>query len=262
MGIVRRGVSKLNSVVLSCGHAYGPTICTVGHRIYCDRCEGESVIVLVTSTGVTFVSIPTVDDAIVDMVFDALETEDNLKMGGTRAINKSRVKARFANVLRNIRPSPTPLSKPSTDRATLGDRNFTEAEAYAEMSKLVTYFRTPEGNFSFGSDGDSDGLSPAETAIRAMKQLRQLRGYYNSSQAECVKLTEALEATRNERNQAQARVGSFVLTVKDRDEEIQRHKDTLSGLKTFLGDLARGFWGPIPGACQTQVELLLRGLLK
>jgi hypothetical protein len=40
----------------------------------------------------------------------------------------------------------------------------------AEQAKLVTFFRSPEGD-QLGRDGDHDGLTPAETAIRAMRKL-------------------------------------------------------------------------------------------
>jgi len=39
-----------------------------------------------------------------------------------------------------------------------------------EEEKLVAFFRSPEGN-KLGRDGDHDNLTPAETAIRAMRSL-------------------------------------------------------------------------------------------
>jgi hypothetical protein len=43
----------------------------------------------------------------------------------------------------------------------------------AEEAKLVAFFRTPEGD-KLGRDGDHDQLSPAETAIRAMRNIPAL----------------------------------------------------------------------------------------
>lgn len=43
----------------------------------------------------------------------------------------------------------------------------------AEEEKLVAFFRSPEGD-KLGRDGDYDNLSPAETAIRAMRHLTAL----------------------------------------------------------------------------------------
>jgi hypothetical protein len=40
----------------------------------------------------------------------------------------------------------------------------------AEESKLVAFFRSSDGG-QLGRDGDHDGLTPAETAIRAMRKL-------------------------------------------------------------------------------------------
>jgi len=42
----------------------------------------------------------------------------------------------------------------------------------AEEDKLVAFFRSAEGD-SLGRDGDADGLTPAETAIRAIRELRR-----------------------------------------------------------------------------------------
>lgn len=41
-----------------------------------------------------------------------------------------------------------------------------------EEEKLVAFFRSPEGE-SLGRDGDHDGLTPAETALRAIRDLRR-----------------------------------------------------------------------------------------
>jgi len=43
----------------------------------------------------------------------------------------------------------------------------------AEEAKLIAFFRSPEGD-KLGRDGDHDNLSPAETAIRAMRNLSAL----------------------------------------------------------------------------------------
>lgn len=43
----------------------------------------------------------------------------------------------------------------------------------AEEMKLVEFFRSPEGD-KLGRDGDHDELTPAETAIRAMRHLTAL----------------------------------------------------------------------------------------
>ena len=51
--------------------------------------------------------------------------------------------------------------------------SFTAAEAKSEMSKLVRFFRSREGD-ALGRDGDHDNLSPADTAIRAMRRLHRL----------------------------------------------------------------------------------------
>lgn len=49
----------------------------------------------------------------------------------------------------------------------------------AEEEKLVAFFRSPEGD-RLGRDGDADNLSPAETAIRAIRDLqRQLNSAIN-----------------------------------------------------------------------------------
>lgn len=40
----------------------------------------------------------------------------------------------------------------------------------AEEEKLVAFFRSPEGD-KLGREGDYDNLSPAETAIRAMRKV-------------------------------------------------------------------------------------------
>ncbi len=41
----------------------------------------------------------------------------------------------------------------------------------SEEAKLVAFFRSPEGE-ALGQQGDHDNLSPAETAIRAMRRLQ------------------------------------------------------------------------------------------
>lgn len=46
--------------------------------------------------------------------------------------------------------------------------------ANAEEAKLVAFFRSKEGD-KLGRDGDYDNLSPAETAIRAMRELIKLQ---------------------------------------------------------------------------------------
>jgi hypothetical protein len=52
--------------------------------------------------------------------------------------------------------------------------NMSTAECREEMRKLLNYFRG-EGFAPFGNDGDHDCLTPAETAIRAMRELAALR---------------------------------------------------------------------------------------
>lgn len=46
---------------------------------------------------------------------------------------------------------------------------ITDAEAQRELRKLIEFFRG-EGS-QLGNDGDHDGLSPADTAIRAMRKM-------------------------------------------------------------------------------------------
>ena len=50
----------------------------------------------------------------------------------------------------------------------------TYAELEAELDKLVAFYRG-EGYADFGQQGDNDGLSPADTAIRAMRECIKLR---------------------------------------------------------------------------------------
>lgn len=47
-------------------------------------------------------------------------------------------------------------------------------EAQRELRKLIDWFRSPEGD-TLGRNGDIDNLSPADCAIRAMRELRKLR---------------------------------------------------------------------------------------
>jgi hypothetical protein len=57
-------------------------------------------------------------------------------------------------------------------RVLLADRDRLERardEAEREIAKLVAFFRSPEGYGRFGWEGDVEGLSPAETAIKAMR---------------------------------------------------------------------------------------------
>lgn len=56
----------------------------------------------------------------------------------------------------------------------------------AEERKLVEFFCSPEGD-SIGRDGDYDNLTPAETAIRAIRELRsQLNNALNELTARAV----------------------------------------------------------------------------
>lgn len=48
-----------------------------------------------------------------------------------------------------------------------------EAAKLNQEAKLVAFFRSPEGD-KLGRDGDHDNLSPADTAIRAMKRVAEL----------------------------------------------------------------------------------------
>jgi len=47
-------------------------------------------------------------------------------------------------------------------------------EAQRELRKLIDWFRSREGD-TIGRNGDADNLSPADCAIRAMRELRKLR---------------------------------------------------------------------------------------
>lgn len=47
-------------------------------------------------------------------------------------------------------------------------------ESQRETRKLIDFFRSPEGD-TLGRNGDLDNLSPAECAIRAMKELQKIR---------------------------------------------------------------------------------------
>ena len=47
-----------------------------------------------------------------------------------------------------------------------------ESRTDTEEAKLVAFFRSPEGDW-LGRNGDYDGLSPAETAIRAIRRLSE-----------------------------------------------------------------------------------------
>lgn len=66
-----------------------------------------------------------------------------------------------------------------------------KTEAEIELAKLVEFFRG-EGYGRFGWNGDVQGWSPAETAIRAM--------------LECVSLSMAVEMVKKERDEARAEV--------------------------------------------------------
>lgn len=46
--------------------------------------------------------------------------------------------------------------------------------ASSEVRKLVEFFRSEEG-LGLGTQGDHDGLTPADAAIRAMRELLDLR---------------------------------------------------------------------------------------
>lgn len=50
-------------------------------------------------------------------------------------------------------------------------------EAQRETRKLIDWFRSREGD-TLGRNGDLDNLSPADCAIRAMRELRKLRRKY------------------------------------------------------------------------------------
>lgn len=63
---------------------------------------------------------------------------------------------------------PHPGKPPSSGRL------FTEGEANNEYKKLLDYFNSPEGYDAHGRDGDYNGTTPAETAIRGMKRSTSL----------------------------------------------------------------------------------------
>jgi hypothetical protein len=64
----------------------------------------------------------------------------------------------------NLRAFAADAQPPATGEAEVCD--------HAEVNKLVEFFRK-EGYMRFGLNGDNMGWSPAETAIRAMREYMQ-----------------------------------------------------------------------------------------
>lgn len=231
---------------LSCGHSDSGTL-SPGVMTMCPVCLCYARITAVISQWSTPIS-----DAIVNMVFDAICTWN------TRAPNAAslpldltvEVKARFREALGlEGRPSPAPVG------ASTGPANPINGQGGATrcLRALVEFFNTPEGYTEFGHDGDMDDLPPEQTAIRGLKGYSRGKKAYDNllkdmqtAQRDVAALQERydrdMETTRNERNQAQARVGSFVLDV--RDLTTRRHTyETV--FKTILNDIGIAL-GEIP----------------
>ena len=81
-----------------------------------------------------------------------------------------------------------------------------------EEKKLVAFFRSKEGD-ELGRDGDHDNLSPAETAIRAMRKLISL---------ESQPLPEGMVAVPVEPTQAM--VDAVLTTIHEREDKYLRER--------------------------------------
>lgn len=108
----------------------------------------------------------------------------------------------------------SPSAKLVIELDTLRDRL---KRAEAEAAALVEFFRG-EGYQAFGWDGDVAGLSPADTAIKAMRSLLEMR-------SACMRITlvdrgGGALAIRHWHNDADLPAGDYVLYAKPVNSEV------------------------------------------
>lgn len=241
----------MNMYSLSCGHYLNSGTHSIGVMTMCAVCLCYVRVTGVIPEAPKLSATPN-SDAIVNMVFDAIRTWNTRAPCATSPPFDLtvEVKARFREALRlNGQSPPAPVGSSTGPANPINGHD----EAPRCLRALVEYFNTPEGYREFGYDGDVDDLPPEQTAIRGLKgYARGQKAYSNllrdleAAQRDVAALQERydrdMETTRNERNQAQARVGSFVLDV--RDLTIRRHTyETV--FKTILNDIGIAL-GEIP----------------
>lgn len=237
---------------LHCGHTLTEPFPSasrlhVGAPTWCPFCSGPSAVMGVEmADGSPYAPPPPaappaptpVNDAIVDMVFDAIATTRmSSEQRATLPIDLSvGVKKRFRDVMQRMGGGPPKDAKQPVDTGV--PQAFTESEACATMCLLLDYLNTPEGLKAYGAEGDSNGWSTGETAVRGLKSAARLASVCSANTGTIDRLTRenlglllSLGKSNDEvRREKSYRCEAFV-TLRLRDEKITKYEKLLVEIK-------------------------------
>lgn len=208
---------------LKCGHTLADPSANdinIGASVWCPFCSGPSAVMGVEKAGGSPYAPPSpppagpslVNDAIVDMVFDAIAIS---RMSSDQRANipidlSVGVKKRFREVLQRLGGGPTEPAKQPVDTSV--PHSFTETQAIATMVLLWDYFNTPEGYQEYWKAGNANGWSPGETAVRGLKSAARLASICSANTATIDRLTQ-------EKRELVAQLGGYI-------DELRREKST------------------------------------